>query len=73
MEAGDPVIWTRPADLPFNPKGPLPKLGGLFGDFHVLFGDGSVRLFRKDYDADQMRNLVVPDDGNAIDFKKLAK
>jgi RNA polymerase sigma factor (sigma-70 family) len=74
VEAGDPVIWTRPADLPFNAKGPLPKLGGLFGgEFHVLFGDGSVRLFRKDYDVNQMRNLVMPDDGNVIDFKKLAK
>ena len=75
LEAGDPVIWTKPADLPFNLKGPLLQiLGGLFdGDFHILLCDGSVRRFKKDYDADQMRNVIVPDDGNVIDFTKLRK
>ena len=44
VEAGEPVIWTKPDDLPFDPKKPLPPLGGLFdGDFHVAFADGSVR------------------------------
>lgn len=74
IEAGAPVIWTRPADLPFNPKAPLPELGGLFGgDFHVLLGDGSVYRFRKDYDADEMKKVVMPADGNSVDFKKLQK
>jgi RNA polymerase sigma factor (sigma-70 family) len=74
VEAGDPVIWTKPADLPFNTKAPLPKLGGLFdGDFHVLFGDGSVQRFKKDYDMNEMKNVITPDDGNVIDFKKLKK
>lgn len=74
VEAGAPVIWTRPADLPFNPKAPLPELGGLFGgDFHVLLGDGSVYRFRKDYDADEMKKVVMPADGNSVDFKKLQK
>ena len=31
FEAGEPVIWTKPADLPFDEKKPLPKLGGMFG------------------------------------------
>jgi hypothetical protein len=74
VEAGDPVIWTKPSDLPFNLKGPLPGLGGLFdGDFHVLFCDGFVVRFKKDYDLDQMRNVIRPDDGNPVDFKKLQK
>jgi RNA polymerase sigma factor (sigma-70 family) len=74
VEAGDPVIWTQPADLPFNLKGPLPKLGGLFdGEFHILLCDGSVSRFKKDYDVDEMRNVIRPDDGNVIDFKKLKK
>ena len=48
LEAGDPVIWTKPADLPFNAKGPLPKLGGLFdGDFHIVFCDGSVQRLQE--------------------------
>jgi prepilin-type processing-associated H-X9-DG protein len=74
VEAGDPVIWTRPADLPFNPKAPLPKLGGLFdGPFNALFCDGSVYRIRKDYDPDEMKKVVMPADGNPIDFKKLQK
>jgi|GEM_PF-3124267 len=74
VEAGNPVIWTKPVDLPFTKKGPLPKLGGLFdGDFHALFCDGSVTLFKKDYDLDEMRNFIIPDDGNVVDFKKLKK
>ncbi len=74
VEAGDPVIWSRPADLPFGEKLPLPKLGGLFdGHSHVLFCDGSVHLFKKNVDLDQMRNVIMPADGNVIDFDKLEK
>jgi hypothetical protein len=63
VEAGDPATWTKPIDLPFNLKGPLPKLGGLFdGDFHTVFCDGAVHRFKKDYDADEMRNVIRPDD-----------
>jgi RNA polymerase sigma factor (sigma-70 family) len=74
VEAGDPVIWTKPADLPFNLKGPLPKLGGLFdGEFFILFCDGSVHRFKKDYDLDEMKKVIRPDDGEVIDFDKLHK
>lgn len=31
VEAGDPVPWTKPDDIPFNPDQPL-KLRGLFRD-----------------------------------------
>jgi hypothetical protein len=73
-EAGDRVVWTKPADLPFNKKAPLPKLGGLFdGDFHVLLCDGSVYLFRKDYDPDDMKKVIMPADGNRVDLDLLRK
>jgi RNA polymerase sigma factor (sigma-70 family) len=73
VEAGDPVIWTQPADLPFNLKGPLPGLGGLFdGDFHILLCDGSVWRFKKDYDVDEMKKVIRPDDGKP-EFEKLKK
>ncbi|AMV28274.1 hypothetical protein VT84_27975 [Gemmata sp. SH-PL17] len=74
VEAGDPVIWSRPVDLPFAEKRPLPKLGGLFdGDFHVGMCDGSVMRFKKDYDLDEMIKAIMPADGNVIDFGKLTK
>ena len=74
VEAGDPVIWSKPADLTFGVKRPLPHLGGLFdGDFHLLLCDGSVMRVKKDFDADEMKKVVMPADGNVVDFKKLTK
>ncbi|HEV3438814.1 MAG TPA: DUF1559 domain-containing protein [Gemmata sp.] len=74
FEAGEPVIWSKPADLPFDAKKALPKLGGLFdGEFHVGMCDGSVRLLKKNPDEKELKNLIMPADGNVIDFKKLEK
>src|SRR5262249_47284765 len=74
VEAGDAVIWTKPADLPFNRNAPLPTLGGSFdGDFHVLLCDGFVHLFKKDYDQDEMKKLIMPSDGGIVDIEKLVK
>jgi prepilin-type processing-associated H-X9-DG protein len=45
VEAADAVPWSKPADLPWDPRGPLPKLGGLsYGGFNASFADGSVRF-----------------------------
>jgi hypothetical protein len=74
FEAGEPVIWSKPADLPFDVKKPLPKLGGLFdGEFHVAMCDGSVHLLKKDPDEKELKNFIMPADGNIIDFKKLER
>ncbi len=73
-EAGSPVIWSKPADIPFDEKKPLPKLGGLFGgDFHVALADGSIARIRKDFDEAEMKKLIMPADGNTLDWKKLKK
>jgi hypothetical protein len=38
VEAAEAVPWTKPADLPYDPKQPLPKLGGMFKDvFNAAF------------------------------------
>jgi prepilin-type processing-associated H-X9-DG protein len=74
FEAGEPVIWSKPADIPFDEKKPLPKLGGLFdGDFNVAMVDGSVKSLKKDADETHLKYLIMPADGNEIDFKKLEK
>jgi hypothetical protein len=42
--ARDPVPWTKPDDLPYDPNKPLPPLGGRFrGGFNVCFADGAPR------------------------------
>jgi hypothetical protein len=74
FEGGEPVVWTKPADLTYDEKKPLPKLGGLFdGEFYVAMGDGSVRRIKKDPDEKELRKLIMPADGEPIDFKKLEK
>lgn len=73
-EAGDSVTWTKPADMLFDAKKPLPKLGGLFdGEFHVVLCDGSVIRLKKDHDADEMKKLITPAGGEVLDFDKLTK
>jgi hypothetical protein len=74
VEAGSPVIWSKPADVAFDQKKALPKLGGLFGgEFHVALCDGSVMRIKKDFDEAEMKNLIMPADGNVIDIDKLKK
>ena len=74
FEAGEPVVWTKPADLAFDEKKALPKLGGLFdGDFHVCMGDGPVRRTKKGADEKLLKYLIMPNDGNVIDLDKLIK
>ena len=66
VEAGKPVVWTKPDDLAFDGK-QLPALGGMFdGKFHGAMCDGSVRRFKKSPDADVMRRLIGPQDGEVV-------
>jgi hypothetical protein len=58
-EAAEPVPWSKPADMKYEPKGPLPKLGGLFsGGFHVAFADGWVRYYPRPL-ADETMHIVI--------------
>jgi uncharacterized protein (TIGR03067 family) len=41
-EAKEAVIWTKPDELAYDPKGPLPKFGVVPAGFNVLVGDGAV-------------------------------
>ena len=48
VEAGVAVPWSKPADLPYSDKKPLPKIGGtLFPDgFNCSMMDGSARFVK---------------------------
>ena len=72
VEAGEACIWTKPDDVAYDAKKPLPKLGGLFdGDFHLLLMDGSVALgHTKTMNAEQFRLLVTRNDGFVMDLDK---
>jgi hypothetical protein len=59
VEAADPVPWTKPRDLPYDPDGPLPKVGGVVGKgLHALFVDGTVRWIQAREQESELRRLV---------------
>jgi hypothetical protein len=71
IEAAEPVPWTKPEDIPFDPKKPLPQLGPHKDGFHALFADGAVRFLRKDLDPQTLRRLIDRRDGEVINFDAL--
>jgi len=74
VEAGQAVPWTRPDELPFDPKKALPKLGGIFnGDFNVLLADGAVRFVRKPFNEEVFRAMITRSGGEVVNFNDLEK
>jgi hypothetical protein len=72
VEAGEPVPWTRPGELDYDARKPLPKLGGLFTDgFHVGLMDGAVLFFRNDIDERSLRAYITANGGEVIDTDRL--
>jgi hypothetical protein len=72
VEAAQSVPWTKPADLSYDPKKPLPKLGGLFENgINAVFADGSPHWLKKDFDAAMMRVAITRNNGDIVDFDKL--
>jgi hypothetical protein len=64
VEAGPPVAWTKPADIPFDPKKPFPKLAGPFANaLHVSMLDGSAHAIRRGVDDKVLTLLVTANDG----------
>jgi len=72
VEAGAPVPWTKPEDLPYVADQAPPRLGGLFGgDFHALTFDGAVHLISRKVSDDTLRALIGRSDGQVIDWAKV--
>lgn len=72
VEAGEPVFWTKPGDLPFDPNKELPKLGGQFdGDFYLGMCDGSVHFaYGTGMNADEFKKLITRAGGEIADADK---
>jgi hypothetical protein len=66
-EAGEAVPWSKPADLAFDPNGPLPRLGGLLdGEFLVVLGDGSLYDFKPNTPAATVRAAITMNGGETV-------
>jgi hypothetical protein len=76
VEAGAPVPWTKPVDLPYTVAGQLPALGGVFqgrsGPFgfggtdgcNVVFADAGVRLIPRSALAKPALRALVTRNGS---------
>jgi len=74
VEAGEAVPWTKPADVTYDAKKPLPKLGGVGKlGFHILLCDGSTRLVRPGFDEQTFRDAITPAGGEVADLNKLSR
>jgi len=72
VEAEEPVPWSKPADLTYDPKKELPKFGGQFKEgFNAAFADGAARFIKKDNDEQLLRALITRNGGEAVDLTKL--
>jgi RNA polymerase sigma factor (sigma-70 family) len=68
VEAAEAVEWTKPADLSYDPKKALPKLGGISKKgFRAAFADGSVHFFKQTVKEATLRALITSNGGEVID------
>jgi Protein of unknown function (DUF1559) len=68
VEAGFAVPWTKPEDIPYDERKPLPKLGGLFkGSFRAALADGSVRSVLHGTKESTLRAVIVRNGGRPGD------
>jgi hypothetical protein len=67
IEAADPVPWTKPDELVYNPTGPLPKVGGKFsGGTLTLMADGSVRVVPPSTPEPTLRGMITSRGGEVL-------
>jgi hypothetical protein len=72
VEAGEAVPWTKPADVAYDAKKPLPKFGGISkAGFNILMCDGSTRLVRPGFNERIFRDAITPRGGEVADLDRL--
>lgn len=59
VEAADPVIWTRPDDLVYDPKQPLPRLGISGSPIQAAFCDAKVHALPADAPEKALRAIIT--------------
>jgi serine/threonine protein kinase len=65
-EAAEPVIWTKPDDLPFAPDRPLAKLGVYNFGINMAFCDGTLGTLAPAVSEAELRALITRNGGESI-------
>jgi prepilin-type processing-associated H-X9-DG protein len=69
VEARREIPWTKPEDIPFDPRG-APNVGEVGGfteeGFNALFADGSVRYIKRSINPIVLKALITRDAGEVI-------
>jgi prepilin-type processing-associated H-X9-DG protein len=67
VEAATPVPWTKPDDIPFDPNGPVPRLGTHFnGGCNAAMADGSVRFLPGTISSTTLKALITRNGGEMV-------
>ena len=67
IEAGPPVPWSKPEDIAYDPRKPMPPLTGPFANIrNAATFDGRTHGLRPDLDERTMRRLIEPNDGGEL-------
>jgi hypothetical protein len=64
------IPWTKPEDIPFDPDKPVPDLG-FRGYLSVAFADGAIWAVQKDHVKNQLKWLIMRNDGHPIEWWNL--
>jgi hypothetical protein len=65
VDAGKPVPWTKPEDLPYHPNQPLPDLQGVFHDgFWACMVDGRRLWIKRETSEITLRALITRNGGD---------
>jgi hypothetical protein len=69
VEAGDPVPWTKPEELTYDPKGPIPPLAGVYRDlFMVGLLDCSIKSVSRSVKEEHLRAAITAAGGEVLPF-----
>jgi Protein of unknown function (DUF1559) len=72
VEAAELVPWTKPADLAYDAKKPLPKLGFAFPKvFLFATADGAQYVGKREFDEKTLRLAITRSDGMSLDLGRL--